>query len=149
MTLHIIQCPLNGTNVEHSDAAKRATDVYRLHRLADPIGSIGHWFAIALADGDSDRTLYDSRGECVRHQRHNEQWYAYVQIIPGDFCPCDAEIFLRVNRQLYDKGLRFTDPDHRAGGRVMIPRVAREDQAAQIRSILTGGKPTNIILPGR
>ena len=149
--LHEAKCPLSGFDVEHSDAAKRLSDCYRLHRLADPIGSIGKWFAAALADGDSDRTLYDTRAECVWYQKHNEEYYCYVQIIPGDMNPCNAESFLGTNRKLYDAGLKLTDRDHRAGGRTIIPRVAAEDQQALMRSIQSGGKlpQSNIRLPRR
>lgn len=146
--LHEFKCPYNGTEREHSDAAKRISDTYRLHRLADPIGSIGHWFACALSDGDSDRTLYDTRRDAVIHQRHNEEYYFFIQVIPGDMNHCQAESALAGVRKLHDAGIRLTDRDHRAGGRVMIPRVTIEDQNAQLNSILYGTRPSNIILPG-
>ena len=140
MITHEVRCPLNGTNLEHSDVAKRVSDLYRLHRLADPIGSVGHWFAVALADGRSDHSLYDTRRDCVTHQKHNELYYAYIQIIPADMNACNAESFMGTHRKLYDAGIKLTDRDHRSGGRVMIPRLTEEDQMAQIRSILSGGK---------
>lgn len=147
--IHEMRCPYGITETQHSDAAKRLSDTYRLHRLADPIGSIGHWFACTLADGDSDRTLYDTRREAVTHQRHNEEYYFYVQIIPGDMNPCQAESVLSGARKLDDAGIKLSDRDHHAGGRTMIPRLAREDQAAQMRSLLSGGKlpQRNIRLP--
>jgi hypothetical protein len=148
---HEIRCPLNGTTAEHSDAAKRLSDTYTLHRLADPIGSIGRWFGAALADGDSDRTLYDSKRDCVTHQHHDEMYYAYVQIIPSNMSQCQAESFLGTHRKMYDAGIRLTDRDHRAGGLSVIPRLTDEDQMAQMRSILSGGKlpQSNIRLPRR
>lgn len=149
MTLHNINCQRSGFSGEHSDAAKKVSDQYRLHRLADPIGNLGGWIAVALNDGASDGVLYASRKDCVTHQRHNEMWYAYIQIIPSDMAPCDAEIFLAVHRRMYDKGIRLTDPDHRAGGRSMIPRVSAEDQRSQLSAIFNGGKPSNLIIPGR
>jgi hypothetical protein len=39
------------------------------------------------------------------------------------------------------------DRDHRAGGRVIIPRLTAEDQRASVLSILTGSRPSNLILP--
>jgi len=151
MTIHENRCPLNGTNLEHTDTAKRVSDSYRLHRLADPIGSIGHWFAVALANGRSDGQLYDTRKECVTHQHHNELYYAYIQIIPGDMNPCQSESFMATHRKLYDAGIKLTDREHRTGGRSLIPRVAIEDQQALMRSILSGGKlpQSNIRRPGR
>lgn len=141
---HIQSC----RQLEHSDAARRISDTYTLHRLADPIGNIGRWFAVALANGMSDNVIYDTRSECVRHQHHNELFYAYIQIIPGNMTICDAEMFLKTNRKLHDAGIKLTDRDHRSGGRVVIPRVSREDQMAQMRAILHGSAPKNLILPG-
>jgi hypothetical protein len=151
MTLHESRCPLTGLETEHSDAAKRLSDTYRLHRLADPIGNTGRWFACALADGSSDHVLYDTRRDAVTHQRHNETYYCFVQIVPHDMNHCQAESFLGTHRKMYDAGIKLTDRDHRAGGRVLIPRVAAEDQQAQMRSLLSGGKfpQTNIRLPRR
>ena len=149
--LHEMRCPFKATDLEHSDEAKRLSDTYRLHRLADPIGSIGRWFAAALADGRSDNVLYDTRRDCVSHQRHNETFYCYVQIIPGDMNHCQAETFLLTHRKLYDAGIKLTDREHRSGGRMVIPRLTVEDQQAQMRSILSGGRlpQSNIRLPGR
>jgi hypothetical protein len=149
--LHENKCPLNGFDVEHSDTAKRLSDTYRLHRLADPIGSIGHWFAAAMSDGRSDNVLYDTRRECVTHQHHDEVYYTFIQIIPSDMNHCQAESHLIGVRKLYDAGIKLTDRDHHAGGRTLIPRVAAEDQMAQMRSLLSGGRlpQSNIRLPRR
>jgi len=135
--------------MEHTDEAKRISDTYRLHRLADPIGSIGHWFAPAIADGRSDNVLYDTRRDAVTHQHHNELYYCYVQIGPHDMNACQAESFIQTHRKLYQAGIKLTDRDHHAGGRVMIPRLSVEDQQAQMRAILSGGKlpQSNIRLP--
>lgn len=148
MTQHSMQCRQRA--FDHSDAAKRASDQYNLHRMADPYGSIGKWIAIALADGDTDGVLYDSKSECIRHQHHNEMFYAYSRIIPANFTPCDAEIFLRMHRMMYDKGIRLTDPDSHSGGKEVIKRSTREDQSSLMRSIASGGRirPRNILLPG-
>lgn len=132
---------------DHSDAAKRISDTYRLHRMADIHGAIGRWFAAALADGTTDNVLYDSKQSCITHQHHNELLYAYVRIGPHDMTPCDAETFLKIQRKLYDKGLRMVDPDARNGGPVMIPRTSREDMGSQMRSILYGTRPSNLKLP--
>src|SRR5689334_16960600 len=93
----------------HSDAARRMADHYNLHRAAMPHDSVGKWVAIALADGDSDGAMYDSKLDCIRHQHHNERYYAFVCIVPSTMSPCEAEIFLRTNRRLYDAGMRMTD----------------------------------------
>lgn len=137
------------SNTRHSaygDAARRVADTYALHRLADPIGNIGQWFAVRLSDGSSDMSLYPSKKECIRHQTGDEQLYAYVQIVPATMSPHDAEIFLRTHRKLYDAGIRLVDPDHSAGGLDLITRVSREDQLANVRAALRKGKPSNLIL---
>lgn len=125
---------------EHSDAAKRMADTYNLHRTVDPYGVIGKWFAVALSDGTSDGTIYDSKRDCILHQHHNEYFYAYISIVPSSMSVCDAEIFLDINRKLYDKGIRLVDPDHKKGGRELIKRATREDHLALVSSIITGGR---------
>jgi hypothetical protein len=134
----------------HTDAARRVSDTYRLHRLAAGLDAIGQWFAAALADGTSDGVLYQCKRDAVRHQHHNEQWYAFVCINPGDMSVCDAEEFLAINRMFCDKGLRLSDPDHARGGREVIQRVAAEDQRSLMRSIANGGRsrPSNLVYPG-
>jgi hypothetical protein len=148
--IHEVRCPYNETGKDHSDEAKRVSDTYRLHRLADPIGSIGHFFAVSLADGRSDNVLYDTRRECVTHQHHNESYYFYIQIRPCDMNACQAESALSGARKVArTPGMQLTDRDHRAGGRSLIPRVTEEDQRQMLRSLLSGGKlpQSNIRLP--
>jgi hypothetical protein len=135
-------CPDKGK--VHSAEANRVSDMYRLHRLADHFGSIGQWFACRLTDGTSDDTLYPSKSVAIKHQHHNEKYFAFIQIVPSDMTVCDAEIFLKVQRRLYDKGLRQADPDARGGGPQMIPRLTREDMGAQMRAITRGTQPTNL-----
>lgn len=128
----------------HSDAAKRISDTYNLHRIGAGDTSIGKWFASALHDGRSDDVLYDNKRECVCHQHHNEQYYTYIKIAPNSMNPCEAEVMLKTARALYDKGMRIADPDHARGGLDVIKRLTVEDQLAQAR-----GKNTNLIMPGR
>jgi hypothetical protein len=137
--------PLGG----HSDAAKRVSDTYRLHRLAAGHAAIGQWFAAALADGTTDTVLYESKQAAVRHQHHNEVYFAFVCIGPHDMNVCEAEEFLALNRMLYDKGIRLTDPDHVKGGREIVQRATVEDQRSLVASIANGGRsrPSNLIYP--
>lgn len=130
--------------LDHSDAAKRLVNTYQMHRMADPIGNIGRWFAIAIADGTSDNTLYDSRRDAITHQHHNEQYYAFAQIVPSDMNTCDAELYLSGVRKTYEARKNLMDREHPNGGLDIIPRLAVEDQRAQLR-----GVPTNLIIPGR
>lgn len=144
--IHEQGCPLQGTGQEHTDAAKRVSDTYRLHRLADYFANLGRWIAVALSDGTSDGELYDSKSDCVIHQHHNEMYYAYIRISPHDMTPCASEAYLKVHRTMYDKGIRLADPDHRSGGMDLIPRVAREDMRSLMRSVRSGGRirPSNL-----
>lgn len=130
--------------LEHSDAAKRIWETYNLHRLADPIGNIGHWFACAIADGTTDNILYATKQDAIRHQHHNEEYYAYVQIVPTQMGICDAELFLSGVRKTYEARKSLMNRDHPKGGMEPISRLSVEDQLAQVF-----GKPTNLIVPGR
>lgn len=127
------------TTLRHSDPAKRLCDTFNMHRVADPIGNLGKWFAVAIADGTSDNTLYDNRADAISHQHHNEFYFAYVQVVPSTMNLCDAELFLAGVRKTYEarKSLMET-------GKEIIPRLAVEDQISLLK-----GKPTNYILPGR
>lgn len=126
----------------HTDAAKRLCDGFNLHRMAAPYDSIGKWMAAALNDGSSDGVLYDSKRDAVRHQHHNEQWYTYVKLIPSTMNVCEAEVMLATARNLYDRGMRLTDPDHKHGGPDLIKRLTVEDALAQGR-----GRIQNLIMP--
>lgn len=133
-----------------SDAARRTADEYNMHRMADPLGAIGKWFAVALTDGSSDHVLYESRQDCIRHQKHNEKYYAFIQIVPSTMKHKEAETFLATQRKLYDHGMRVIDPDMRNGGPELIPRVSREDQASQLRRLFgSHERPRNLLLPGK
>jgi hypothetical protein len=130
--------------LNHSDAAKRITDTYVLHRLADPIGNTGKWFAVALEDGSSDKTVYDTKQEAITHQHHNEGYYFFIQIVPGQMNECDAELMLSGARKMRKARNALMDRDHPKGGLEPINRLSAEDQMAQLR-----GVPTNLIIPGR
>lgn len=91
----------------YSDAAKRCSDQIRLHIVA---GMGGKYAAIRLSDGGSDGVPYDTRREAIRHQLH-EQQCAYIKIPLDNMPPEHAERFLAIQRELYDKGMRFCDPD--------------------------------------
>jgi hypothetical protein len=142
---HDLSCPRK--DAPHSDAAQRVSDQYNLHLIGAGQDAVRQWFAVALADGRSDGVLYGGKQAAVRHQRHDEDYYAYIQIGPSSMSPCEAASFLGTNRALYDKGMRMADPDHRGGGHELIPRVMVEDQRAQVAALLGRGRQTNLILP--
>lgn len=131
---------------ELRDAAKRVSGEYAMHRLADPLGNYGKWFAVRLSDGSSDHVLYDTKTDAVRGQHHDEQFYAFVQIGPWPMGVDEAETYLKVQRRAYDAGLRLSDRE--SGGKDLIRRVTKEDQYNQLRAMFIGDRtPSNIIIP--
>lgn len=134
-------CPIeNRTSINtHSDAAKRITDAYNLHRSADPYGNVGYWFAAALDDGSSQDgyTLYESKPDAIKHQKHNENWYTFIQIVPQNMTECDAEVMLKVARMIYAKGGRISNGFSR---HELIRRLGWEDQNA-----LANGRVQNVL----
>lgn len=132
---------------ELRDAAKRASEAYNLHRVADPHGSVGKWLAIRLQDGSCDGTLYDSKLDAVTHVL-DERFYAFVKIGPWPFTEQEAAIFLNTNRKLYERGAHMADPDHKSGGPDFIPRLNAEDEYTRLRALFIGDvAPSNLILP--
>jgi hypothetical protein len=144
--LHESSCPpRNRTTLGgHSDAAKNTAFVYATHRAAKGDAAIGSWMAVSLADGSSDNVLYETRRECVRHQKHREQECAFFNIRPCDLSICEAAAFLRISRMAYSNGHRLADPEHRAGGRSLITRLTQEDQRRQMGPLERG-----LWIPGR
>lgn len=124
----------------HSDRAKRCSDTHRLHRSALGTEAIGRYIAVRISDGQSDGTLYDTKRDAVRHQKHNERLYAYLCIGPDDLSVCEAEATLEAFEAIMAAGLNLTDPDHPHGGREVIQRATVEDQRSLIRSIRSGGR---------
>lgn len=144
-TTHDMNCPRRAR--AHDDAATRLSDAYNLHLIAKEYDAIGRFFAVALEDGRGDGVLYETRRDAVRHQRHDEARYVFVRIGPANMTICEAASLLFTQRKLYERGMRMADRDHRAGGRVLIPRLTVEDQLAQMRQIVYGTRPTNLVLP--
>jgi len=140
MTSHERYCQYKESG--HTDAAKRLCDTYNLHKIGAGYDSIGKWFAAALNDGTSDDVLYDNKRECVRHQKHNEQYYTFIKIVPPSMNVCDAEIMLITARRMYKAGMRMADPDHKNGGLDLITRLTDEDMLAMSR-----GAVTNLRMP--
>ena len=127
---------------ELADAGKRIAGEFAMHRLADPIGNLGKFFAVRLQDGSSNHNLYPSMDEARRDiaRGDDENRWLYIQLIPSMLSDKDAAILLKAQRKMYDAGIRVSSMN----GRVMIPRTAREDQIAQLRSVFQGTPPTNV-----
>lgn len=126
---HDAHCTRRG--FPHSDAAKRISDTLNLHWAAALAGGfdsvIRKWVAFRLQDGTGGMQLYDSKREAVLHHKaKGENLFMYLCLAPGGMGVCEAELQLRIHRQLYDNGARLADPDHVKGGRDFITRVAAE-----------------------
>lgn len=98
------------TPAEELDAARRCADAYNFHLTVHGEAAAGKWIAVRLSDGSSDATLYDTKGDAVRHQLH-ENLCAYINLLPTKMPVEDALSVLRTHRKLYDGGMRFSDPD--------------------------------------
>lgn len=120
----------------HTDAAKRVSDIAVMHWVASGWDSVNKIMVFALADGRSDNVLYPRKLDAVRHQS-NEFLYMYVPMHPGGINPCEAEILLKVHRQAYDNGHRWTDPDAKSGGRDLILRQGTREADIQHRFLRT------------
>lgn len=135
--MHVGGCPRRALG--HTDAAKRIADACTLHWVAQHWDSTKYWVAFRLEDGRSpdNNTLYDSKRDAVRHQS-DEFLCLYVKLQPGGVNVCQAEAFLKMNRQAYLNGYRMADPDHKKGGRDIIPRIGSDKASNQIRALIRG-----------
>jgi len=115
----------------HSDAARRISDTYNLHKTAGT--PVGHWMSFSLADGRSDNTAYPDKASAVRHAHHNEYRMGFIQLQPCSMSICEAESVLRWQRQAAE--LRTADRDDRRGGLDVIPRLRQEDHARQMAAL--------------
>jgi hypothetical protein len=123
----------------HSDASKRVSDTYMLHRIANP-HAVGKWIAVRVADGTSDQQLYDTRRDAVRHQKHAAKWCAYIRIAPCDMSVCDAASFLRSSRLAVEaSGALLSDPD-----REIIRPLTREQYYTQCADLAYRTGPITI-----
>jgi hypothetical protein len=118
----------------HSDAAKRFADWYNLHKAA---GSRG-WIAVALADGGTDGVVYDTRHAAIAHMWPDERRYFYCLLQAPSLTVCMADSLLRYKRIMNQIEGGHTDRDAPRGGLEIIPRLAAEDQEAQLQAVLIG-----------
>jgi hypothetical protein len=112
----------------HSEAAKRISDTYNLHKAAGAIP--GWWIAVSLATGESDGDAYPDKATAVWHQNNSEAWFAFIRISPASMSVCEAESQLRWHRQA--ARLRLNDREYKRGGMDMIPRLTTEGARNQL-----------------
>jgi hypothetical protein len=91
------------------DAARRFNEAIALHQtvLSKDELIARRFIAVALADGRTDGTAYESRADAMRHQRGHPALYLYFQLPvmnrPG-IRECDSLIWYA--RSVYDAGYR-------------------------------------------
>lgn len=120
----------------HSDAAKRFSDWFNLHKSA---GTARGWIAVALADGASDGEVYDSRAQAVRFMHPNERWFFYATLSAApSLSVCAADSLLRTKRVMSEVEGGHTDRDAPHGGLEVIPRLTMADVENQIRAVRSG-----------
>ncbi len=130
---HDHRCPTVG---EHSDAARRVADSVNIHVAAKGWDAVKRWVAIALEDGKSDGTLYDTKAEAIRGQR-DHRWYFYVSVPPNGTNACKAESLLRFARMSAKAQASISDRVATHGDPLqLITRIdARQQNAMSARLI--------------
>jgi hypothetical protein len=109
------------------DAAKRMVDMLALHQTVLTTEEIiaKRFAAFALADGSSDGTAYETRGDAMRHQKGHPALYAYIQIPLERWGTFACDTLLWYVRSVYDNGYR-----PRLGeAELIIPRNIEEVEA--------------------
>jgi hypothetical protein len=124
---------VRSTGGGHSDAAKRFADTYGLHKAA---GMARGWIAVRYADGSGGQDVYDTREAAVAGCWPWEDEFFYCSLAERSMTVCAAESVLRYKRIMAE--IERPDRDIRGGGLEVIPRLAIEDQEAQIRAVRTG-----------
>lgn len=118
----------------HSDAAKRLSDTYNLHKAAG--SPVGWWLSVGLADGDGGDDLFPSKAEAVRFFWPYEDWRMYVKLGPASMSVCEAESVMAWQRQT--NRLHLTDRDDSHGGLEVIPRLNIEHHQRQMAAMRGG-----------
>ena len=118
----------------HSDAAKRFSDIFNLHRAA---GTTSGWIAVRYSDGSGGDDVFDTREEAVEcmwpyEDRH---FYATLAAAPS-MSVCAAESVLRWRRIMSEA--ERPDRDVTGGGLEVIEYLTAEDRAVAETAARTG-----------
>lgn len=117
----------------HSDAAKRMSDWYNLAKAA---GQVRGWIAVRYSDGSSNGDVYETREDAVADSFPWEDQFFYATLQQPSMSVCAAESLLRYKRVMSE--MERPDRDLPHGGLEVIPRLAEEDQEAQIQAVRSG-----------
>ena len=118
----------------HSDAAKRFSDIFNLHRAA---GTTSGWIAVRYSDGAGGDDVYDTRGEAVESMWPYEDRCFYATLAGGrSMSVCAAESVLRWRRIMSEA--ERPDRDVTGGGLEVIEYLTAEDRAVAETAARTG-----------
>lgn len=117
---------------EDIDAAQRAADVINERLTWFPFAVLASkWMAFKLQDGNSDKVIYDTRRDAVKHMPDHACYFTFRNC-PGGVQTRDMWLYMQFHRHAYSRGARLTDPDDRNGGKEFILPVTRSGVAAQV-----------------
>jgi hypothetical protein len=97
-----------------TDAAKRITDQINARITFTPFDELKNgWMAFRLADGSGDGVVYPSRADAIFHQHGMEKLCAFVSFraLMGGANAKDMQLWLDVQRDAYEAGLDFHEPE--------------------------------------
>lgn len=120
-------------NPGHSDAAKRFSDMYNLHKAA---GTVRGWIAVRYSDGSSNGDVYETREDAVGDLFPWEDRFFYATLQQPSMSVCAAESILRWKRIMSE--MEKPDRDLPHGGLEVVPFLTEEDREAQVRAVRTG-----------
>lgn len=99
--------PLTGIPHADADAVKRIHEAVTLEYVARGGDAIeGKWMAFRLADGVTNRDVYDSKDEAVRLMGAASQYCCYLRIPRGGVALRGVWVWLNFERQAYEAGRR-------------------------------------------
>lgn len=126
----------------HSDAAKRFSDAFNLHKA---VGITRGWMAVRYRDGAANPEVYDSRQDAVRDcfPWEDEFYYASLSGAPS-MTVCMAESVLRYKRVMSEMDRAHLDRDTPNGGLEVISRLTIEENEAQMAAVRSG---RNVAIP--
>jgi hypothetical protein len=93
--------------MEISDAGQRVSDIINNVRASRDWDEIKHgWMAFQLEDGTSDRIVYDTKSDAIRHHMNKAQKYYYVSLreCMAGCTPKEATAFLALVRAQSEQG---------------------------------------------
>lgn len=122
---------------ESIDAAKRASEIINERLTWFPFTVLStKWMAFKLEDGSSDKVIYDSRRDAVRHQpNENQACYFTFLNTPGGVQTRDMWLYMQFHRHAYMRGARLADPDDRNGGKEFLLPITRSGVVGQVNRL--------------